>query len=158
MQLLKTRWFWLWTPITTVALGLAFVSAFALAIIGWLGWSAAAIATALLAGLIGMALGWFNAQRSREDLWLVAGVAASFLFLLVIIQYVAAIILLPPCDTPGDITNCFEDHSAAVGSLGALGGSALMAVLVGLGGGAGAAFRQWIGRKQAAPTRPHPPA
>jgi len=158
MELLQTRWFWLWAPITTIVLMLVLGGAFVLAGIGWLGWSAAAIGAPVLAALIGTGLGWFNARRPRQDLWLVAGVAAGCLFLLVVIQYLAAIILLPPCDMPQEITNCFDDHSAAVGGFGALGGLALVAVLVGFGGGAGASIRQRIARNQATVDRPHHPA
>jgi hypothetical protein len=146
MQLLKTRWFWLAAPITTVVLLPLLAGDFVLAGIDWQSWGAAAIAAPVLAALIGTGLGWFSARRSPEELWLVAGVAAGSLFLLVVLQYLAAIILLPPCDTPQQVGGCFDDHTAAVGGTVALVGSAVVTACVGFGAIAGVTFRRWLTR------------
>jgi len=141
MAKLRLRWFWIWTAAISVLLVAGLASDFVLAGIGWLPWPAAAAGVPFLGLLLGIGLGFFNPLRTTSEFALVATAASSRLFLLVVAQYAISIAVTPGCDPPEIVTNCFDDHAAAFGSIGALTGAILLMLVLWTGALGGAHLR-----------------
>lgn len=135
------RWFLIWMAGIGVLLTAALACDFLLAGIGWLPWLAAAVGVPFFGLLLGLGLGFFNPLRTPTEYALVSTAVASCLFLLVLAQYAISIAVTPACDPPKMVTNCFDDHAAAFGSIGALTGGIILMLGLWIGALGGAQLR-----------------